>query len=85
LSPYYKVAILRKDQKPTTSVTVVRKGLDETAHFGERREAQSGSHHLDEFWAQFRLERRSEKAEIGVSMAAVTSRGKSGSMAPFSS
>jgi hypothetical protein len=66
-----------------TSVEQLTPG--ETAHFGERREAQSGSHHLDEFWAQFRLERRGEKAEIGVSMAAVTSRGKSGSMAPFSS
>src|SRR4029077_12082796 len=49
-------------------VRQLRKNLlaDSVVHFGERREIERGPHHLDEFWAQFRFERRNEKAEIGL-------------------
>jgi hypothetical protein len=46
----------------------LRKDLlaDIVVHFSERHEIECGTHHLDEFWAQFWFERRSEKAEIGL-------------------
>ena len=74
---------------------------DMVVHLGQRGEIELRAHHLDELGAQLRFERdeqagrgrlragarpaRAAKAVSPASMAAVTSRRKCGSIAPFSS